>query len=98
METQNMSMLPPQAQAGTPSWMLPFTDPNIWQQWFQQAQAGTNAKAAAAASDLSTLVDPAEVVQMQSDYMQQLSSLWQDFMVAKTLTVKDKRFSGPEWE
>ncbi|WP_075111702.1 class I poly(R)-hydroxyalkanoic acid synthase [Noviherbaspirillum massiliense] len=91
-----MKMSPP--QAGTPSWMLPFTDPNIWQNWFQQAQSSTENAAASATQSFGALLDPTQALKLQNDYIQRFSSLWQDFVSAKAPEIKDKRFSAPEWQ
>lgn len=91
-----MSMIPP--QAGTPSWMMPFADPGAWEAWISQVQGAVRNATAESSQDPGLLIDPAEAVKLQNDYVAELTSLWQDFMAAKAPAVKDKRFSGEEWQ
>jgi polyhydroxyalkanoate synthase len=45
----------------------------------------------------AALVAPKKLEQIQQEYMQAAGALWQDFLMAKTPALKDRRFSAPEW-
>lgn len=76
-------------------WMSQFSNPDVWQAWLKQASTAGNTKGA---SDLAIVLDPATVAQLQKDYMQQFSALWQDMLVMKIPTIADKRFKAPAWQ
>ncbi|MES2538291.1 MAG: class I poly(R)-hydroxyalkanoic acid synthase [Pseudomonadota bacterium] len=88
----------PIPNATPPAWMAQLSDPKSWQSFLQQAQPDGLAASAKKFEDLAVKLDPAVLTQLQADYMQQLSSLWQDMMVAKTPVIPDKRFSAPGWQ
>ncbi len=85
-------------------WMSQFIDSNAWQAWLnnQPRPPQMDMKAikplAATMDELGATIDPATVSQLQSDYMQQLSALWQDALASKPLAIADKRFASPEWQ
>jgi polyhydroxyalkanoate synthase len=90
-----MNMFPP--DAGANAWLTRFADPNAWQAWLKTTQ-GDAKPVAAALQQLGAVIDPKIVSQLQNDYMQQLSALWQDFLVSKVPSVADRRFAAPEWQ
>jgi polyhydroxyalkanoate synthase len=90
-----MNMFPP--EAGTNAWLTQFADPNAWQTWLKTPQIDAK-PVAAAMQELGAVLDPKTVTQLQNDYMQQLSALWQDFLASKTPSVADRRFAAPEWQ
>jgi polyhydroxyalkanoate synthase len=45
----------------------------------------------------AAFIAPNKLEAIQQEYMQAASALWQDFMMAKTPALKDRRFSAPEW-
>jgi polyhydroxyalkanoate synthase len=89
-----MNMFPPDAHTNT--WLTQFADPNAWQTWLKTPQIDTK-PVAAAMQELGAALDPKAVTELQNNYMQQLSALWQDFLASKTPAVADRRFSAPEW-
>ncbi len=83
-------------QAMQLDWMSQFSDPAAWQSWFQsQMPAGP---VAANPAGLEAALDPAVAAQLQNDYMQQFSALWQDLLASKAPALKDKRFNAPAWQ
>ncbi len=90
-----MNMFPPDAGANT--WLTQFADPNAWQTWLKTPQIDTK-PVAAAMQEFGAALDPKAVTELQNNYMQQLSALWQDFLASKTPAVADRRFSAPEWQ
>lgn len=90
-----MNMFPP--DASTNAWLTRFADPNAWQTWLKTPQIDAK-PVAAAMQELGAVLDPKTVTQLQNDYMQQLSALWQDFVASKTPSVADRRFAAPEWQ
>jgi polyhydroxyalkanoate synthase len=83
-------------QAMQLDWMAQFSDPNAWQSWLQSQMPA--APTAANPANLAVELDPAVVTQLQNDYMQQFSALWQDLLAAKPPALKDKRFTAPAWQ
>jgi len=106
-----MNMPDPQAFAAT--WMTQLTDPSAWQGWLKLpganlganlgANVGANLGAGAAnplagiLKDFKVGIDPARLDALRQDYLQKAGKLWQDFMMAKTPELHDRRFSGSEW-
>jgi polyhydroxyalkanoate synthase len=84
-------------ETGTNAWLTRFVDPNAWQTWLKTPQIDAK-PVAAAMQELGAVLDPKTVTQLQNDYMQQLSALWQDFLASKTPSVADRRFAAPEWQ
>jgi polyhydroxyalkanoate synthase len=96
----DMNMPDPQAFAA--SWMSQFAHPNVWQSWMTMPDMSAGA---AAANPLAPLlkdygagIAPARLEELRNDYLQKAAKLWQDFMMAKTPALHDKRFSAPEWQ
>lgn len=86
-----------QPDPDTNAWLTRFADPNVWQNWLKTPQIDAK-PVAAAMQELGAVLDPKAVTQLQNDYMQQLSALWQDFLASKTPSVADRRFAAPEWQ
>lgn len=53
---------------------------------------------AATMNDLEVTLDPTAMAKLQSDYIQQMSVLWQDMLMSKVPEVADRRFAAPEWK
>lgn len=85
------------SQSGTPAWVSQFSDPNAWQALMKAPQLDMNPIMKTVA-DLGATIDPATLSKLQSDYMQQVSELWQDMLTQKTPTIADRRFAAPEWK
>jgi polyhydroxyalkanoate synthase len=47
--------------------------------------------------DLGAGLPQARMDALRNDYLQKAMRLWQDVMTGKSLEIKDKRFSAPEW-
>ena len=90
-----MNQSDPQAMIST--WMSQFSDPNVWRTWFKPVPEINANPIAEILKEAGASIDPALVSKLQNDYTQQLSSLWQDFLVSKTTAITDRRFSSPEW-
>ena len=85
------------------TWMSQFSGQQTWPSWLQQPQATETpqlnmAPIAAGISELGAVIDPAVLTQLQTEYMQEFSVLWQDLMVAKARPIPDKRFAAPVWQ
>ncbi|WP_136417373.1 class I poly(R)-hydroxyalkanoic acid synthase [Herbaspirillum sp. ST 5-3] len=90
-----MNMFPP--QAGANAWMSQLADPNAWQAWLKTPPLDTK-PITATIKEFGATIDPTVVAQLQNQYMQQLSALWQEMLNSKTPAISDKRFSGAEWK
>lgn len=84
-------------QAGFPEWMSQLADPAIWQAWLKQPPPDMS-MITSSIQDLSAGIDPAVMTQLQNEYTQQFSALWQDLLVSKAPAVADKRFTAPAWQ
>src|SRR3569832_278966 len=94
-------MQTPNFEANPFGWVQQFSDPSVWQSWLQtlqKAQQADGSQQTASADAIAGMLDPAALSQLQNDYTQQFSSLWQDFLAAKSASVKDKRFSSAAWQ
>jgi polyhydroxyalkanoate synthase subunit PhaC len=90
-----MNMFPPPTDAN--AWMSQFTDPNAWKTLLNAPQIDTK-PLTATVKEFGATIDPSAVARLQTDYMQQLSSLWQELLGSKSPTVADRRFAAPEWQ
>jgi polyhydroxyalkanoate synthase subunit PhaC len=90
-----MNMFPP--QMGSTAWMAQFSDPNAWQAWLKTPQLDIK-PITATMQELGATIDPSSLAQLQTDYMQQLSTLWQELLTSKAPAVADRRFAAPEWQ
>jgi polyhydroxyalkanoate synthase len=89
----------PDPQAFATSWMSQFSDPNAWQAWMKMPDMGTQAAnpLAQLLKDYGAGIAQGKLEEIRNDYLQKAAKLWQDFMMAKTPELKDRRFSSPEW-
>ena len=83
--------------SGTTPWMPQFNDPSAWQAWLNMQKMDVK-PIAATMKELGAAIEPAIMAKLQADYMQQLSTLWQDFAAGKPLPIADRRFAAPEWQ
>jgi polyhydroxyalkanoate synthase subunit PhaC len=90
-----MNMFPPPTDAN--AWMSQFTDPNAWKTLLNAPQIDTK-PLTATVKEFGATIDPSAIARLQTDYMQQLSSLWQELLGSKSPTVADRRFAAPEWQ
>jgi polyhydroxyalkanoate synthase subunit PhaC len=90
-----MNMFPPPTDAN--AWMSQFTDPNAWKTLLNAPQIDTQ-PLTATVKEFGATIDPSAIARLQTDYMQQLSSLWQELLGSKSPTVADRRFAAPEWQ
>lgn len=90
-----MNMFTP--QSGTPAWVSQLSDPSAWQALMKAPQMDMK-PIMKTVSDLGATIDPATLNKLQSDYMQQVSELWQDMLAQKTPAIADRRFAAPEWK
>jgi polyhydroxyalkanoate synthase len=87
------------------AWMTQFSDPAAWQSLMKFPDMGTVGTAlaqqagpvASMLSDYGAQMAPARLDALRNDYLQKAVRLWQDFMMGKTPSFHDKRFSAPEW-
>ena len=87
-----------QPQSGAPAaWMNQFVDPNAWQAWLIKKPPIDTKPITNTVKEFGATIDPTVIAQLQNDYMQQMTTLWQDMLGSKTPTVTDKRFAAPEW-
>ena len=77
--------------------MSQFNDPSAWQPWLNMPKMDVK-PIASTMKELGAAVDPDVMAKLQSDYMKQLSALWQDFAAGKPLPIADRRFAAPEWQ
>jgi polyhydroxyalkanoate synthase len=90
-----MNLFPPQLDPN--SWMSQFSDPNAWQAWLKVPRLDAK-PIAASMKELGATLDTSTLAQLQTDYMQQLSGLWQELLTSKTPSIADRRFAAPEWQ
>lgn len=102
----------PDPQAMVSAWMshwsqLPQAGSDLqaapWQNWFNAATAPASSAPAAhplaeVLNQTGARIEPAVIAQLQQDYMQEFSSLWQDFLNSKVPALSDKRFSTSAWQ
>jgi polyhydroxyalkanoate synthase len=93
------NMFTPQAdpQAWMAQFASQFADPNAWQSMLQTPQLDTR-PFTATVKEFGATIDPSVAAKLQSDYMQEMSSLWQQVLAAKAPVIADKRFTSPEWQ
>ncbi len=84
------------------NWMSSL--PNMMPQWMEVMQgAGQPLNLAdnamlAMLKEAGAQIEPEALNKLQSEYMQQFSSLWQDFLQSKTPQLADKRFANKLWQ
>ncbi|OWW20031.1 class I poly(R)-hydroxyalkanoic acid synthase [Noviherbaspirillum denitrificans] len=92
-----MNMFQPQSGA-TAEWMTQFVDPNAWQAWLIKKPPIDTKPLTNTVKEFGATIDPSVLAQLQSDYMQQMTTLWQEMLGSKTPAITDKRFAAPEWQ
>ena len=92
----------PNPQFPLSNWMSEqFAHANTWQAWANPQQMSQQLDVGAllnGMSDLGAKIEPTVLTQLQSEYMQEFSRLWQDFLAYKLPEISDKRFLGPAWQ
>lgn len=79
------------------TWMQQFIDPNTWQAWLS-SQRNDMSPLVTTMNELGAKIDPAVMAQLQKDYVQELTALWQNAVAAKMHAITDRRFTHPEWQ
>ncbi len=90
-----MNTFPP--QPNPTMWMTQITDPGAFQEVFKSSQLNFDALTTKI-GDAEVKLDPVVVSQLQSDYLKQFTSLWQDMASSKAKAIDDSRFSAQEWQ
>lgn len=87
-------------QGDPQAWMAKFADPNAWQSMMQMPQMPQmdTASFSATVKEFGATIEPSVLARLQSDYMQEMASLWQQMLTAKAPVIADKRFTSPEWQ
>lgn len=90
-----MNMFPP--QTGSNAWLSQMADPNAWQAWLKKPPIDTK-PITATIKEFGATIDPTVVSNLQTNYMQEMSKLWQDMLGPQKPTIGDRRFAAPEWQ
>lgn len=91
-----MNTFPPQTDLN--AWMAQFSDPSTWQTLLQAPAIDTK-PLTATVKEFGATIDPSVMAQLQNDYMQQLSGLWQQMLASQVPPpIGDRRFAAPEWQ
>src|SRR4051812_13190985 len=86
----------PNPQFFIPEWMSQLSGQTAWQNPFNAQMAGMNTFTDKF-KELGVEIPHAVARQLQQDYVQELSALWQQTMVSNGVTPPvDRRFSAPE--
>lgn len=94
-------MQTPNFEAHPLAWMPQFMEPSMVQSWLQMLQKAhmpDGADHTAAPADIAVTLDPAKLADLQREYAQQFSALWQEFWAGHAIPLQDKRFSSPAWQ
>ncbi|HCE09841.1 MAG TPA: class I poly(R)-hydroxyalkanoic acid synthase, partial [Oxalobacteraceae bacterium] len=86
-----------------PAWISQLSEQKTWPSLLQQSPMAqfpplNMAPLANGINELGAVIDPVLLAQLQTEYMQEFSVLWQDFMVSKARPIADKRFAAPVWQ
>ncbi len=94
-------------QAAAQQWLAQMSDPKQWQSLFNLMQAGLpsmpalpaipNLPAVPPMAPLNAVVPPEKLAQLQSSYMQDLSTLWTAMVAQRAPDIPDRRFADPSW-
>ncbi|TDR32804.1 class I poly(R)-hydroxyalkanoic acid synthase [Hydromonas duriensis] len=49
------------------------------------------------APDIANMVNPQDLERLQSEYMREMSALWQNYIQQQGIELRDKRFASPAW-
>jgi polyhydroxyalkanoate synthase len=91
----SMNTLPPLTDSS--AWMKQLGNPAAWQSLLQTPPLDTR-PLTKTVKEFGATIDPSAVAKLQNDYMQQLSSLWQQMLASQTPSIADRRFAAPEWQ
>ncbi len=80
------------------AWMNQFSDPAKWTGFLQPPASLEQLFKNAIPADAPVTLDPGRMAQIQEEYLQHLTRLWQDLAAGKTPELEDKRFAGPAWK
>lgn len=90
-----MNTFPPLTDSS--AWMTQFSDPAAWQSLLKTPPLDTR-PLTKTVKEFGATIDPSVAAKLQNDYMQQLSSLWQQMLTSQTPSIADRRFAAPEWQ
>lgn len=90
-----MNTFPPLTDSN--AWMTQFSDPAAWQSLLKTPPLDTR-PLTKTVKEFGATIDPSVVAKLQNDYVQQLSSLWQQMLASQTPSIADRRFAAPEWQ
>jgi polyhydroxyalkanoate synthase len=88
----------PDPQAIANAWMSQMSDPGQWQSWFSMAPATEANPLAAMMQDVGAAVKPEAMEQLKTQYLDDFSVLWREFLAGKSPEVSDRRFSSAAWQ
>lgn len=88
----------PDPQTMITAWMAQFSNPESWQSWAKMVPDTSANPISEILKDTGAKIDPAMMSELQKNYMQEISDLWQNLLTAKPPEVSDKRFSAPAWQ
>lgn len=81
------------------TWLSQVTDQSPWQSWLKSVQPADANPIAGILKEAGAKIAPVTVTRLQNEYIQQLGSLWQNFLLTKSATVlTDRRFSSAAWQ
>ncbi len=87
----------PDPAAAVTQWLEQMAQPNkVWESLLQKAQPGLEAMPAAL-GEMGVAIEPEVMARLQSDYIEQLSALWQGTLSSTLPPLPDKRFAAPVW-
>jgi polyhydroxyalkanoate synthase len=90
-----MNTQPP--QFFNPDWIAQLSGQTSWQNPFNPQIGGMN-PLTDKFKELGVEIPHAVASQLQQDYMQELSALWQQAMATSDVAPVDRRFAAPEWQ
>ncbi len=89
----------PDPQAMVTTWLSQVTDQSPWQSWLKSVPPANANPIAGILKEAGAKIAPSTVTRLQNEYIQQLGSLWQNFLLTKSATVlTDRRFSSAAWQ
>lgn len=90
----NVQNVPPVVSA----WLKQVSDLQSWTTWSASATVPDTPSLQRLLSEVGATLDPAVLVQLQQNYVDQFSSLWQSIAHARIPSVTDRRMSAPAWQ
>lgn len=89
----------PDPQAVVTAWLSQLTDQSPWKAWIESVKPGNTNPIADILKEVGAKIAPDTVTHLQNAYIQQLTALWQKFLLTKSVTVlTDRRFSSSAWQ